>query len=732
MAAADVSAGSSRAKLERNRNESFTRVKAFDTLEGRSAQTIQKWVRGYLLRRDLKLVAMESALSGPAIRVCIDLVLDWYQGWLAQLLTLSLLVLAMITLGLQMFSDSPTAYVEDSSLFRYFSPSAVQTLRGQVVQSQDLYQFMLAMIALLANIGEVPVPSPQCSLALGLLCPRNASLPYDDILDYVRSTCPNISTNSGYLDNAHRLVGTMYVTQTRRKPISCEERMEQVDPYRGLGRMCMSPDEEDTEFLPQPSSPTLLEQITILPEYGFFAHALTGSAFNLPDSFTQCRVDELQAQYWLDHRTKRVCFWATIMDMAGGGRLSAYSECFEFKLGGGVFNDRQLASVSFRAQPSQNSVTLGFTIFSVCMLSLRLLWLVYTLMQDWGSFSYWFRLAGTVMELVANVMYLQFATRVSEFEFDPPMEEAVFFNDPYAYLPTVFTTFELAEFWTSYSILASLGLFFLMASTIAGLEFHPSSSLVGGIIKQAALRLSVFLFICVVFICTYALIGMALFSRTFDRFGDYGNAINTLLLVMIGSQSILDDEIINPANRVKVSPIQNLYFWVFIALSRWMLLLVLQSLIVEAWANMSESARVDGVMLSLWRSLVESLHLFARQVQSDLRRAFCCPEDRLETPLEMLLRLRKHARGYGITAMDLRPELEQVFYSSRTVELIILRCRKITLQQKFQPKALFLRGLEANSAAMRGHQVHLIEVMEKTQRDSLFSRRGWGHKVSAI
>ncbi|KAH9259459.1 hypothetical protein BASA81_002502 [Batrachochytrium salamandrivorans] len=709
LAAADVATANSRAKLERNRNESFVKAKAFDTLEGRSAQVIQKWVRGYLLRRDLKLVALESALSGPSIRLCIDLVLDWYQGWLAQLLSLFLLVLAMLTLGLQMFSDSPTAYVEDSSLFRYFSQSAAQALREQVVQSQDLYQFMISMIALLSTTGDVPAPSPQCSLALGLLCPLNTSLSYDDIIASIQSTCPNISTNSGYLDNTHRIVGTMYVTQTRRKPVPCEDRMEQVDPYRGLGRMCLSETEEDTEFLPQPSSPSLPQQIEILPEYGFFAHALTGSAFNLPDSFAQCRVEELQAQYWLDHRTKRICFWVTSIDMSGGGRLLAYSECFEFQLGGGVVNDRKLVSMSFRAQTYQNSVTLGFTILSICMLCIRLIWLAYTLMQDWGSLGFWLRVTGTVLELTANIMYLQFAARMSQFEFDPPMEEMVFFNDPYAYLPTVFTTFDLAEFWTTYSILASLGLFFLMASTIAGLEFHPSSSLVGGIIKQAALRLSVFLFVCVVFICAYALIGMALFNRTFARFGNYGNAINTLLLVMIGSQSILDDEIINPPNQAKVSPIQNLYFWVFIALTRWMLLLVLQSLIVEAWANMSESARANGVMLSLWRSLVESLYLFGRQIKSNLRRVFCCPEERLETPLEMLLRLRKQARGYGISAKELRPELQQVFYSSRTVELVILRCRKLTLQQKFQPKAKFLRGLEANSAAMRGHQIHLIE-----------------------
>jgi hypothetical protein len=84
------------------------------------------------------------------------------------------------------------------------------------------------------------------------------------------------------------------------------------------------------------------------------------------------------------------------------------------------------------------------------------------------------------------------------------MNKLLFYTDVFTYVEDFRLLFIMSETWTTYTLMASLGLLFLLADAIALLDFHPSTAIVGGVLKQSASSLYSFLFVFAVFllVCT--------------------------------------------------------------------------------------------------------------------------------------------------------------------------------------------------------------------------------------
>ncbi|KAH9258247.1 hypothetical protein BASA81_003296 [Batrachochytrium salamandrivorans] len=665
-----------------------------------AAQKIQRVWRGHLLRKVLsKIILRESMLAGPAIQQSLDLLLDWYEGWIIQLVTLGLLVLCIVTAYYQVFGQLPSAFDSNSS----FMNRVNQYDRTGIVNSAGLYPLIKEMVDDFSNQIQVEI-APGCAQALETLCPFNQTQldefyggSMQDLLANVDLYCPKISTNSGYVDSSRRIVGTMYVTQTRRKTTPCATKLLEIDPYQGTSLPCLSLDEEDLEFSPPPpSSCATCSQFVVDPDHKLFALAFSGSAFNLPTDFVKCRVDELESRQWLDARSKNIS------------------------------DVRAVTSVALYA----NGYTVGaaLTITSLICIVLHQLTIIRQYVVNRRKLLsplFIFVFAGAVIEIAAHSMYLSQVTIASQFNFTKTIQSEMLFADRLALLDDFNYVLYLADQWRTFTSLCAVGIWFTLINTIICLEFHPSSAIVGGVVKQAASSLASFLFVYIVFILGYAFIGMILFSRTSTRFATFGGAINTLLMLAIGEIQEVEQSISDPTHTTSAAVLQTIYFWVYIALMTILLMNILLAIIVGAFVELTERANRASPMHSLGRSFVESVLLAMEGAGIHLKRAFGWHgvanggRERLKTPKERLLLIRKLYRSEGTSAMALRAELVNILYFSKSTELVLNRCRMLTNYQNFKPKELYLRGMDANSAALKGHSLGLLESIVQRQNELL-------------
>lgn len=668
--------------------------------------------------------------------------MDWHFGWMNHLVLMFLLLFYLTTVYFQVLSSRPSAFDTDSAFMARMD--LLEDARVQVSNSYKAYDFMRAMVDEFARVDSPP--TAKCLDLLSILCPLNMKKFKElygtddakftqDILD----TCRDISRYSGYVDNSNRMVGTIYVYQTRRNTKPCTAKMREIDPYLGNVRQCLT-DVYDTEYLPRvPKSCTTCNAFDY--QNGKFVFALTGDAFNLPETFMKCRIDGLEVDEWLDFRTTDLCFLVTMLDTANDGRIVAYEECFRFGDGGKVTNVREVASVSFLA--NGDTALVALTICSIIIITARQLWVLYWLWRKpQYNLAVWFRFAGPALELTANALFLQYIHTVSNFAFEVKMTKSTFYNETFAFLKEFDYTFAVAQHWTMFTLIASLGLFFRLADVILSVEFHPSSALVSGILRQAGSRLFSFFFVSGMFVLVYSFIGMLLFSRTSTQFADFGRALNTLMMLFLGEGQDLQAAIFQPSNPKTIGTIQIVYFWVYVGIATLLLMSVLLAIIVGAFVELSDHTKSGEPMLSFSITLFEAVRFTCKTAWIHLL-CCCCwrskkktttqqseeeeedvteRQEQLEpmrTPLEQLIQAKERFRFTGCSAAELRPILCKVYCFDQTVERILQRCRTQTQMENLRHKEIFLRGLDPSSPALTGLSLGILESIETRLKQQL-------------
>lgn len=695
-------------KLQRNAfDKSFNLFSHFTIDEDQAARKIQSAFRGFLLRRELQRIMGESKLSGRVVRAAMNQVAGWYRGWLRQFAGFVVLVFAVVTIHYQIFNDTPSVFNTDSSfLMRMESASEdLNEARDNVVRSEDLYEFMRE---LLLDLGDANLPaSDGCLEALRDTCPFDLTTlqtkygnSADALMHAVEELCPSISSDSGYIDSFRRVVGTVYVTQTRRLEEPCTERAQIVDPYVGANiGTCLSNGEEAKEFIPRPphtgAECPLCTHFDFHAEQGVFAYALTGSAINLPMDFMQCRINELESKSWLDTRTKKVCFLVILLDMQSSGRLLTYSECFTFEFGGRVDNVREVTSVSLLTEDKDTVLALTITyIFFIVWHQFRLLRHV---KRHYYKFTYWLRFGGTCIELTSNALYLAFMTNMIAFRFHRVVQKQAFFDNSVGFFDDFASVLDATEQWRVFTIFASIGLFARVMDVFTNLNFHPSTAVVGGVIQRAAFNLYAFAMVFFMFTSIYAFAGMVLFSRTYRRFHGFASSFHTVLFLALGYIEEVEQEISNPLFPERINTFGLIYMWIYVCLGSLLLMHVLVAILVGAYGELYDDSVENKPMFTLGRTFVECSWFMAQQARALCVRLLCSSSRRgatlEETPLERVKRLRRRCLLGGIKTTELRTELSHVFYSPKSVELVISRCRTKNQQEKLRPMPLMFNGL---------------------------------------
>lgn len=699
--------------------------------ETKAAEVIQAFWRGHMLRHELRHVLFDSALSGGAVRVALDFVLDWGEGWKKLGVVLFLLIFFLVTVQTQATS---AVYATDRSFFSKLDVPGLAEARALTKTSNGLYSFMHEWID---TFPPALASSETCENALTAACPFNLTL-YEQLnltdisfLDYLIRECENVSVSSGYVDPFNRVVGTTYVYQTRRHPVPCEPRMVRLNPYLGVSRECLG-NELDLEFRPLPLEEdcgTVCAAFEVYPDNDFYAYALTGGSFNVYNEFMHCRVHELERGGWLDYKTKEVCFLVSLVDVNGQGGLIAYRECFEFIMGGEVRNIREIASLSFFAEGSTTPLTL--TAFSL-FFTITHQTLVCVRAPRWKlvRIGFWLRLLAPAFEVAANVMFLCLLARLERFAFDQPVTQEVFFQETFAFLVDAYNAFELASFRSQHTVIASLALLFRLADVMRHLDFHPGSAIVGGVLYRSSTNLISFAFVFFTFLLVYAFVGVLLFSSTVYMFETFGSAVNTLLLVAVGDvQTIVEETVVKRTNPASLTTIELAYFWFYVFIVAILLFNVLLAIIVGAYVEMTDVSKHGGAMLSFPRSLVESLRFLVLGVVVRAKRGLCRKQwGDLKTPTEQLLALRKRHRIVGCTAIELRRELSEIMLSSTSVELIIARCRAQAKHERLETKALYLRGIDSDSDVLKGYNISLLESIDKRIKSLFASHQQQRHQ----
>ncbi|KAH9251860.1 hypothetical protein BASA81_010303 [Batrachochytrium salamandrivorans] len=698
--------------------------------ETKAAKVIQAFWRGCVLRFELRHMLLNPKLSGGAVQMALDFVLDWGEGWKKLGVMLFLLIFFMVTVHTQTTS---AAYSSDRSFTSKLDVPGLADARALVQTSNELYSFMHEWID---NFPPALASSETCNSALVAACPHNLTLQSQilqevnlsniSFLDYLTRECDNVSSSSGYVDPFNRVVGTTYVYQTRRKTVPCEPRMIRLSPYLGVARDCLD-NELDLEFNPPPLTANcggVCAAFEVYPDSDFYAYALTGGSFNIPNEFMHCRVRELEQGGWLDYKTKQVCFLISLVDKNGQGGMIAYKECFEFVMGGKVNDIREIASLSFFAEGSTTPIVL--TIFSL-LFTITHQALVCIRAPRWKMVkpSFWVRLLAPAFEIASNIMFLCLVVQLERFGFNQPVTQDAFFQETFAFLEDSFDAFELASFRVQHTVIASLALLFRLADVMRHLDFHPSSAIVGGVLHRSSINLISFAFVFFTFLIVYAFVGVLLFSSTVYMFETLGDAINTLLLIAVGDmQTLVEETMVKQTNPANLVDLESVYFWFYIFIVGILLFNVLLAIIVGAYVEMTDVSKHGGAMLSFPRSLMESLRFLVLGGWVQTKRLLCRKRwGEMTTPTEQLLALRKQHRNVGCTAIQLRRELSEIMLSSTSVELMITRCRAQTKHEQLETKALYLRGMDSDSNVLKGYNIFLLESIDKRVKGLLASQQ---------
>jgi hypothetical protein len=258
------------------------------SMDDHHARRIQSMWRGVRTRVAFKraLKNTDTHLSGSAIRDALDLVFDWYEGWVKQLVIGFLLVFYLLTVWFQIFDPQPVAWASDISFLKRADLPAMSDARDEIVDANSMFPFLHTVIDAFEDAEQTA--SAECIEAMRPFCPQNATLfeelyqsSYDIGVEDLVQKCPQITSESGYVDATRRAVGSIYVTQTRRKSVECSDHMKEVDPFLGVSRPCLS-EEEDVDFFPPPDPDCLsCEQFTAQSaiDTSAFVHVLSGKAF---------------------------------------------------------------------------------------------------------------------------------------------------------------------------------------------------------------------------------------------------------------------------------------------------------------------------------------------------------------------------------------------------------------------------------------------------------------------
>ena len=528
-----------------------------------------------------------------------------------------------------------------------------------------------------------------------------------------------------------------------------------------------------TEASPPNSSCELSSTRSTVPQYryspeleGFVFPLHAGGIQGVPLEALQCKIQRLKESQWLDYRAQEICFATGIFNQEAQGRMMAYKECFEFTLGGKVSNRRSVSSISLMTDPTAAMV---LTWIMIALIVIKQFVEILLLLQErqaqikrgvgrrkrWEVICSWENLLNfftMALILAGCIMYLVLAYKVFDLR-DNGKETATLS----AMLKMLRGIDNAIRDWVTFTTIVACGLLVALGRTVLLLDFHPTSAIVSGTLRRASSGLGCFFLIFALVVLVYAFIGMILLGRSRLEFSGFGLAVNTLLFIAIGEVESIQDVIFKAnVDEEYVTVIQALYLWSFILLVTILLMNVLLSIIVGAFVELQEKSEKQlesRPVHSFSRSLVTSIRFWIVGTGIVVKRSWlrrcaghhrcrrcgcCCRESSargsdlnnsiaaaklskkspsaLLTPWERLVRYPKHYVVPGTVSQPVslvRARLERIFRSEQSVELIILWCRAHTRLDKMHRYGYHLRGLDPDSAAIKGRQVYLLESIMK-------------------
>jgi hypothetical protein len=740
--------GGLRAKIQADFSSSFVEV----TKEDLAANTIQKIARGYLERKQLKRLWRQNTISWDSLISALEIIAQWHIGWTRCLLQSLFTILLIVTVCFQAFYYLPSAYDVNSALIRRIYANEVTVKRPS-----DFYTFLEAHID---NFYETDITdSSFCNDLLDTYCHlTNTNSDSMNIEQMLVQNCTKAFLN-GYVDHSNRIIGTSFVTQTRKSTTRCDA---DFDTFQGAftlssatNRFCTDEYEEDSMFNSDNCDVNALNQSCTIRNQidafefrpnpdGFFMFAFSSHLVRgLPKQALNCRISQLKELEWLDYRTKKACVVIGLVTKQGVGRVLLVKECFLFLMGGRVERVNSVSSASNFSDPTiAVAMTYSLMIIKVARNAIEfvLFWQERKAMRTKAQpritcsellrefFTRFFSFLSPFLVLVACGIYLGLVYT------SQGLSKKLKVSSLESLLGTINEADATVQLWVAYTTVMSLAILAVLGRTLSLLDFHPTSAIVSGTLRRASVGLLHFSCIFTIVVLMYAFVGMLLLGRSRDEFSNFGQALNTLLFVAIGEVQIVQEIIFYTtvdANYVTV--IQALYFWSYVILVTIILMNLLLSIIVGAFVELQEinGKSVGGrPMHSFGRSFGTSVRFWGQGTYIYCKRATarCCykrkpvpdsvsnPNDEIQTPWEELVDYAQAFYNFQKeeSTLIVRKHLKQIFRNDQSVELIIAWCRLYSTNEKMKRYEYNLQGLDPDSDVVKGRTLYLLQsVIER-------------------
>jgi hypothetical protein len=153
--------------------------------------------------------------------------------------------------------------------------------------------------------------------------------------------------------------------------------------------------------------------------------------------------------------------------------------------------------------------------------------------------------------------------------------------------------------------LLALALLTMAIRTVMMLHFHPKMGFISNTMAHAMKELSLFIFVFLMLVAFYGVIGNLLMGNDADGFRTVGSAISSLMFAAVGEIGfVYDVMLVFESYPTLTQLLVGLYFWSFIVLTAILLLNVLLSIIMESFMRAQE---INSSSAVLQFSAVESV-----------------------------------------------------------------------------------------------------------------------------
>lgn len=662
---------------------------------------LQRFVRGYLARKKFKvLVSQNGSVSNKSFEHAIQQAkrqrvgcgaLLWHSLFCAVVFSFVYLT------GMQ--TDPPARSVE-SVLNNLISVDV------EVTTSDDVYTFIRALVE--------QIYSPEWSVVnnLSTECQESLStcVPYESPLDY---DCIAISRDSGFVDYNNRILFGLFVQQSRYESVDCSDDVFSLYSSAVQTLTCFRQFQGNEEYaIPSKftdgtynlnDSRVLEEAYTYYPDQspaGFWT-LLDVGVFNFLLSKTLCDIDELEGMEWIDSLTQSVCLILPLENRNGNGVWATVSRCFEFDTGGRVSETTAISSATLLSVQDERG--------ALCLLVIYIIMILWQLGPElsrlYAKGLRWtlsvptrgFRLALIVAHILGIVVFIVALLRSEDLMGSGLAIRERQLED----LPMLWQTLDkfskVLNLLSLYESLLAFILLVMTAQTVLLFDFHPQLGFISKTLIVAMQDLSLFLFVYVLIILLYGLIGSILLGNDTDSFASLGKAMISLFFISLGQFDIALE--VDPgSSNLGVRLLYWAYFLSYISVTAIIMLNLLLSLIIEAFLKIDQQTKKKQVIEFTvaettliyaqwlwfdWKCYywpVARRRLCRTQIQGEAVESIIVPMHRVQMPLkaDQFLSCLTQTLGWEEQNHRVRYELTFIF-SDRIVDRLLANMRKHSL-----------------------------------------------------